>query len=459
MAPSKRTPIRFLASFALLAVLASSVLTAARPGAHAQQPVTLNVWWLNWGALNDNRLIKMTDSHSLFHKAHPDITVKWTFVPGASLPQKLLTSVAASTPPDMTYVNSVNSQAWAEKGVLTPLDSYFKATGLKKSDFVTAAFPPYEYNGHLYGLLHSFDFMALLWNKDLFKAAGLPNHAPRTIQELAADNAKLFKIQNGRIVRAGFFPDTVGVFDQGQALLTWGLQFGGQFVDRVHHKITANDPHIVQALQWMLDQSKTWGQTREDRFLGSVGYPGSGTPTDPFYTGQAAMEWNGDWDYYTEQLYAPKLHVGVAPVPTAGHGLRLWDNVSWATAIPKGAAHSAQAWTLMRYMTTSPAAAQVSADVVNTLVYKPLMPQFFHDVYRVMSPTNPMREDFHVFQDTIVPHTVVPSIYDIPVATFYDQELTSAVEDVLHGKDTPQHALDLVTQRVQHEWDTFTPGQ
>lgn len=88
-------------------------------------------------------------------------------------------------------------------------------------------------------MLNSGDFEALLYNKDVFKAAGLdPAKPPRTIQDVEADNTKLFKMQGGHIVQAGLFPDRVGV-------QTWGLQFGGDFVDRAHHKITANDPHIV----------------------------------------------------------------------------------------------------------------------------------------------------------------------------------------------------------------------
>jgi multiple sugar transport system substrate-binding protein len=451
MATSTRARWRFLAPIALLGLLAGSVLTGARPATPAHSPVTLTVWWNNWGATFDNLMVQATDSHSLWHKLYPNITVKWTFY--ANLQQKLLTAIAASTPPDMTYINALEGQAWAEKGVLTPLDNYSKAAHLEKRQFVLASFPPYEYNGHLYALLNSGNFLALLWNKDMFKAAGLPNHAPRTIQELEAYNARLFKFKNGRIVQAGLFTDFPPA---NLPLQTWGLQFGGQFVDRAHHKITANDPHIVAALQWMLDQSRKWGQVNEDRFVGSVAY-GRETPTDPFYTGKVAMEWQGDWDFYTEAKYAPTLHVGVAALPTAGHGLRLWDDNNWATAIPKGSAHPTEAWQLMQYLTTGPEAPKVIADTINFLEYKPLVPAFFKETYRIMGSKNPMRQDFHVFQDTIMPNTIAQPYYDIPVASVYDDELARAVTNVLHGKDTPKHALDVVTQGVQHAWDTFTP--
>ena len=445
---SSKATRRFLAVCALLGLLASSVLTAARPAAHARSSVTLVVWWSNWGTDFDKLMQKATDID--FHKAHPDVTVKWTFY--TNLQQKLLTAIAAGSPPDMTYINSTQSQAWAQKGVLTPLDSYFSTAGLKESDFVPASFPPYQYKGHLYGLLNSGDFEALLYNKDVFKAAGLdPAKPPRTIQDVEADNTKLFKMQGGHIVQAGLFPDRVGV-------QTWGLQFGGDFVDRAHHKITANDPHIVQALQWMLDQSKKWGQANEDRFVSTVS-PGSGTAQDPFYTGKVAMQWQGDWDFYTQGLYAKNLHVGVAALPTAGHGLRLWDEVSWATAIPKGSAHPQQAWQLMQWLTTGPQAPKVIADTINFLAYKPLMPQFFAETYKIMGGKNPMRQDFHVFQDTIVPNTVAQPYYDLPISAFYDQQLSRAVSTVLHGQDTPKHALDMVTQSVQKEWDNFKPGQ
>ena len=455
MATSKRA--RFLAPFALLVLLAGSVLTGARPATPAHSPVTLIVWWSNWGTDFDNLMTQSTDSHSLWHKLYPNTTVKWTYYRGLNLQQKLFTAVAAGTPPDMTYINSTYSQAWAEKGVLRPLDNYFKAAHLEKRQFVPASFPPYEYNGHLYALLNSGDFQAILWNKDLFKAAGLdPNRPPRTIQDVERYNARLFKFKNGRIVQAGLFTD-FGAAAAAGAIQTWGLQFGGQFVDRKHHKITANDPHIVAALQWMLDQSKKWGQVNEDRFVSTVGSIASASPTDPFYRGKVAMEWQGDWDFYTEAKYAPKLHVGVAALPTAGHGLRLWDDNNWAMSIPKGSPHPNEAWQLMQYLTTGPEAPKVIADTINFLEYKPLVPAFFKETYRIMGSKNPMRQDFHVFQDTIMPNTVEQPYYDIPVSSVYDAELSRAVDNVLHGKDTPKHALDVVTQRVQHAWDTFTP--
>src|SRR5205807_1243468 len=117
---------------------------------------------------------------------------------------------------------------------------------------------------------------ALGWNKDAFKAAGLnPDQPPKTIADIDAMNAKLFKFDTrGNIVRAGLFTDKLG-------FQYWGLAFGGSFYDVAHHKITANDAHIVQALTWLVHEEKTWGgAAKEDRFSGT--YSGSASPSDPF---------------------------------------------------------------------------------------------------------------------------------------------------------------------------------
>jgi hypothetical protein len=112
----------------------------------------------------------------------------------------------------------------------------------------------------------------------------------------------------------------------------------------------------------------------------------------------------------------------------------------------------------MQWLTTGTQAPKIIADTINFLEYKPLMPAFFKETYKIMGAKNPMRQDFHVFQDVIVPNTIAQTYWDIPVSSFYDQEIGRAVADVLHGKDTPKHALDLVTQHVQQEWDNFKPG-
>jgi len=419
--------------------LAGAGRVAARP-AHA--PVTVQIWWSDWGHPWTDLMVKATDT--LYHKEHPDITVKWTFFPNIS--QKLLTAAAAGTVPDVAYTNSSICLPWAIRGALQPLTPYIKNSKLDLSKFAPAVLPYYTWNGTVWALPTDNDDTALSWNKDAFKAAGLnPNQPPRTIADIDRLNARLFTYDaHKNIVRAGFFPDTLG-------FQYWGLAFGGSFYDTAHHKITANDPHNVQALQWLIHEAQTWGGAdKEDRFRGA--YAGSASPADPFYTGRVAMSPRGFWEFNTMQKFVPKTQFGFAPYPIVPSvGPRYWVTGTWGEVIPKGSAHPQAGWDLAYWMTATPDSGKVLADTLNLNAYLPVLDQWYTETMKLVG-SHSSRAYMKVWPQNIVPNTKSIA-YATPVNDYYDSTLAREVTKALHGKETAQQALDTVTTQVQAQLD------
>src|SRR5207249_9208239 len=131
-------------------------------------------------------------------------------------------------------------------------------------------------DGRVYGLsvTTSTDFIA--YNIKIFREAGLdPERASKTTNEL--DNAalacsKFDKDKN--MIRYGFKPVELGL---------WAYVYGGQWYDPVTRKITANDPHNVEALKWMAHYAQLFDLRKIQAFTASFGENESAN--GPFFTG------------------------------------------------------------------------------------------------------------------------------------------------------------------------------
>src|SRR5262249_25502263 len=70
--------------------------------------------------------------------------------------------------------------------------------------------------------------------------------------------SKLYRTgARGKLDRVGFLPT---------GLQHWSAVFGGELYDPVRKRITANDPRIVRALQWMVSYSRQYDINRISSF-------------------------------------------------------------------------------------------------------------------------------------------------------------------------------------------------
>jgi ABC-type glycerol-3-phosphate transport system substrate-binding protein len=200
-------------------------------------------------------------------------------------PVKILASIEAGNAPDVVMLGYVRP-SWLQQGAVLPLDGYMKASHFDLHKFTTAAWNQGYMNGHYYTMTSEQDSLVLLYNKDLFKKAGLdPNKPPQTISQLASYARKLTIVnRDGSIKQLGLMPNYNLGGGGANYFQLWGNVFGGQWYDPAHKKVTAEDPHNVQALTWLANFWKTYGPSRLDRFEAGFGtYLG---PNDPFARGK-----------------------------------------------------------------------------------------------------------------------------------------------------------------------------
>lgn len=118
-----------------------------------------------------------------FNAGH-DTQVEVQVVPGGELVQKFATAAAGGSAPDMLSLDLIFTPAFAAAGQLADLTEI--ANSLPYLDQLSPAHVRVgTYEGRIYGLPFAADASFILWNKDLFRQAGLdPEKGPATWAEI-----------------------------------------------------------------------------------------------------------------------------------------------------------------------------------------------------------------------------------------------------------------------------------
>ncbi|NNC10803.1 extracellular solute-binding protein [Planctomonas sp. JC2975] len=220
-----------------------------------------------------------------FEKANPDINVKaieyqWTASTFAA-------ELAGGTLPDVFNVPFTDSKTLANNGQLADITTDFKKTSTADKwnknvlDVATGS------NGHVYGIPWGPYAMALSYNRDIFKQAGLdPDKPPTTLDEIAAD-AKIISQKVPGV--AGYMQMTTDATG-GWELATLTQSLGGR-LEKVASDgkvtVTADNAQTKQGLEWL--QKMRW----TDNSLGNNFLLKWDTTNQAFASDQIAMYMSG----------------------------------------------------------------------------------------------------------------------------------------------------------------------
>jgi len=265
----------------------------------AMAQVTLKIWSID-GANSPG----VSDTLSKeFDDANDDITVDYRIVPFDDLVNEALRAFATGQAPDIISVDNPDFAMFSSRGAFLDITDRVKNSSVIKTDaYFAGPLNSVTWDGKLFGLPKYTDTIALFYNKDLFKKAGIAE-PPKTWDELLADARKLNDPANKVYgitfsARAG----EEGTFQ----FLPWIQMSGGSFKD-------VNGPGAVHALE-------VW-KTMIDEKLASqdVLSLGQWDSTGTFNSGNAAMAISGPWELNRMSTDA-KFDWGVALLPTETEG-------------------------------------------------------------------------------------------------------------------------------------------
>lgn len=316
-------------------------LAGLAPQLQAGQPVVIR-YWEKWTGFEADAMREIVDD---FNSSQSRIFVEYSSV--SQIDRRLTLAIAGGVPPDVAGIWAYNIPVYSENNALMPLTSMAKDAGIREEDYLPIIWKLCSHREQLWALPSTPGNTALIYNKKLFREAGLdPERPPRSIAELEAFNEKIFKRSaDGRIERIGHLPEEPGWWNS-----LWGNWFGGTLVEG-DATLTATSPENLEAYRWVQSYPERFGA---ESLLGMKdGFGNFASPQNPFFTGRVAMVMQGVWIYNYIQNYAPAdFEWGVAPFPT-NDPEKLGDVSvveSDVMVIPTGAKHPREAFEFIRYV-------------------------------------------------------------------------------------------------------------
>jgi multiple sugar transport system substrate-binding protein len=290
----------------LLAATGSAA--GAHMGAAATAKVTTITFWhayaTNAASPELQRLTKIVIPR--FEKLYPNIKVDQVPFDYNDLQQKLTTSTAGGTLPDVIRSDIAWVPQYAKLGVYAPLDKLMP--DFKK--FAKVVYPgslaTNFYKGHYYGLPLDTNTRVEMYNADALAAAGISS-PPKTFADLQADAPKL--------KAKGIYAFADGGTG-GWNMLPWIWSGGGTLTNKTYTKATGylNSPKTVAAVQMLVDLFKAGAIP--DLIVGNQGAMGT---EDGLAQGKYATILDGPWMFPIFAKAYPNFHLQTTLVP-AGPG-------------------------------------------------------------------------------------------------------------------------------------------
>jgi len=391
-------------------------------------------YWDKWNGFEAEAMRGVVED---FNKSQDRIWVDFNSV--SQIDRRLMLATAGGVPPDIAGVWGYSVPVYAENNALMPLDELAREKGIRAGDYIPAYWTLCNHVGHLWGLPSTPTTIALVYNKKLFREAGLdPDRPPQTIAELEEYNAKLTRRgADGRIERIGFLPEEPGWWNA-----LWGYWWGADLVDG--SKITARAPENTAAYEWLQTYPDRFGADKLVSFRD--GFGNFASPQNPFFTGRVAMVLQGVWIFNFIKNYAPSdFEWGVAPFPSSGSGAR--DAVTLAECdmlvIPSGAKHPREAFEFIAYVNSQPVMERLCR---GQLKFSPLA--VCSDEFLDSHPHPHIREFLALAKS--------PNAKGYPrtaIWTSYEADMRNAVSRIWGGSATAGEALDDVQARQQKNLD------
>ena len=303
--------------------------TQAAPAAAAGS-VTIDWWVPNFHAAGA-KIMK-----DQFEAANPNIKLNQIETVSNGLYEKIYTTLQGSDQPDLIDVQNPWNPIFSQAGLVTDLTN----RGVDTTDWLPSSLKTAQSQGKLFGVPFRTDALALVWNKDIFQAAGLdPEKPPQTWEELASMAQQANQPPN----RYGFGLIAGDPGNTFYRLSTFIWANGGDVLNSDNTQALCNQPACVEAVQFYTDLA-TRHKVAPDSALQGTTEMFDGL----FASGKLALYETGQFLQTTLQSKAPNLKWGATTTIKRQQIACLLGGWNWV--IPKNAKHVEATWTLVNFM-------------------------------------------------------------------------------------------------------------
>ncbi|HSX68890.1 extracellular solute-binding protein [Nocardioides sp.] len=260
-------------------------------------------WWDTSDPTNEGPAFK--ELIKRFNEEYPNVKINYQSVPFGEAQNKFKTAAEAGDgAPDILRAEVAWVPEFAAAGHLYALDG---TDVLEKNDYLETALSSNVYEGKTYGVPQVTDTLGLMYNKKLFKQAGITD-APTTWEEVAADAKLLAEKADAK----GIYLNSGGYF-----LLPFMYGEGGDLVDTEAKSIVVGSKENKAGIKVAADLVKSGAAPKPDA---NDSY---GTMMTLFKEGKVGMVINGPWEVANvskDPKFGGFENLGIAPVPAGSAG-------------------------------------------------------------------------------------------------------------------------------------------
>lgn len=364
-----------------------------------------------------------------FEKSHSGVKVERLRIPWEEFNEKIMTAFAAGTAPDIVFSGTEQIADEAFKGLARPLNDYIKKWGQYR-DFNPAAWKHETIGGNIYRVPVHISSRALMYNKTIFKEAGLnPNIVPERWEQIAELAKKLnLRDDKGNLIRLGADLWFNHAFCQG--FLYFLYQNKGKVIADDFSRSLFNSKEGIETLKYFVELFNT---------LTPPNLPGLPTgPIPNFAAGKIAMSINTPQGIFDLEKYAPKeFEFGIAFPYRKVRVIQLYVNSIFITTQSK---YPDLAWEFIKTF--------VSSDNLKSYnnMYRTINPRKYgKEIDDPFIAQRPLLRAFYVQAQRIgVPYPIIPNY-----GTLQNRILHDNIEAALYKKITPEQALEDAAKK----WD------
>ena len=284
-----------------------------------------------------------------FTAQNPNVTITVNVSDWDTYWDKLQTTLAAGTPPDVFAMDAPLYPDYQSRGVLLNLQPYIESDNFTLSDFYDASLICYQTADGYYGLPRDIQPSVMYYNKDMFDEAGVPYPDDTwTWDTLIEMGQKLTKDRDGDGTT-----DQFAIWaDLWDMELYWASaiwQNQGEILNADYTKTLLGEPGAMGAWQFFHDLIFKYKIMPTPSAAEQFG--------DPFESGNAAMTPAGHW---VVPLYSKvDFNWDVAPLPKGKDRTSIVNSVGFVVA--KDSKHPDEAWAFLKHLIGPPGQAKVTS--------------------------------------------------------------------------------------------------
>mgnify|MGYP005845849841 CR=1 FL=1 len=395
------------------------------------EPVTVEMWAPH--PLDEN--IKIDDFVAqYFTPQHPDISLKFTRVPG-DWEQKFRTAAAGKELPDIFAVDGINVPAYASRGLCAELDEVIPADVL--DDYYPSARAEMQFRGKTYGVVLETNSQGVRVNVDLMKKAEV--EPPKTWEELVEVGQKLTLDTNGKHPNEEGFDEnalaqaameTWCCLGEGSTwmIMPWIWMNGGEVIEEDTRKVRLTEELAIEAIQFLSDLIKKYKIWAKEGVL-------QAGPEGTWYGQLVVLSWTGAFNVAWLRSEPPAFEWDIAPIPVpSSTGKRISGVGGWLFSAWKESKNLKAALPFMEFMTSPEWQKHVS-------IYGYAIPGR-RSIVEERLPEEPMLK---VFLDAMLTGKARPRSTQYPLITDAFQQ---AIDSCIFGDRPVREALEEAAQKI-----------